>query len=154
LIRDRFADVRFVIAGDGELRPALEELVRARRLDGRFHFAGHVSDPAPLYALFDIVAFPSLWEGLPYALLESMAAGKPVVGTSVGGLGEVIEREHTGVVVPPHDAPALAEALGSMLANSSVRESLGTSSRAAVQKYSLEKMIRATEAVYAEVLPQ
>lgn len=101
--------IRFVVAGDGPLRQALE--ASAQDLGDRFSFLGYRGDMPDFISALDLYVLPSLWEGLPLALCEALAMGKPVLCTSVGGNPEVILDGENGFVVPPKDPPALAAAI-------------------------------------------
>jgi glycosyltransferase involved in cell wall biosynthesis len=107
-------DVTFVVAGDGELRGALEE--RARGLLGdRVVFTGWIQDLPTLYAAMDVVVSTSRNEGTPVALIEAGAAGKPVVATRVGGVPDVVRDGHTGDLVDAGDAEGVAVRVGRLL---------------------------------------
>lgn len=101
--------IRFVVAGDGPLRAELESA--AADLGERFIFIGYRGDMPDFIAALDLYVLPSLWEGLPLALCEALAMGRPVVCTSVGGNPEVILDGENGFVVPPRDPAALAAAI-------------------------------------------
>ncbi len=102
---------------------------------------------------FDIFVLSSDSEGLPIALLEAMACGLPAVVTGVGAMPEVVERGRSGIVVPPGDREALAQAIGTLGSDASPREALGAAARRRVQeRYSAETMARAYEALYRKVL--
>src|SRR5688572_11276944 len=100
-----------VLVGDGPLRAALEERARANGVADSVRFLGTRRDVPQVLAALDLVAHPSLEEGSANAILEALAAAKPVVATAVGGNVEAILHERTGLLVPPSDAPALARAL-------------------------------------------
>lgn len=102
-------NVRFAIAGDGPLRKELEE--QARPFGERVKFLGYRSDVPSFVSALDCYVLPSLWEGLPLALLEGLAIGVPLVATTVGGNPEVIVPGENGYLVPPKDEGALADAI-------------------------------------------
>ena len=106
-VLERHPDVRFVVAGDGELRGELEQL--AAPLGDRFEFLGERRDVPDLLASFEVFAFPSHFEGLCLAVIEAQAAGVPVVATPVGGIRETVVEGETGFLVPVGDPQALAE---------------------------------------------
>jgi glycosyltransferase involved in cell wall biosynthesis len=107
------------LAGDGSLRADLER--RAEALDGRVRFLGTRADVPDLLAAADLTVLTSDWEGLPLAVLESLAAGRPVVATDVGGVGEVLAAGG-GSVVPPGDPAATAAALNTLLFDRDARD--------------------------------
>jgi glycosyltransferase involved in cell wall biosynthesis len=152
LCRER-PDVTFRIAGDGSLRGALEARRDALGLTECVHFLGHVSDIPALLRESGVFAFPSLMEASPNAVIEAMAAGLAVVATDVGGIPEVVERERTGVLVPPGDPRALARELGSLVGDRERCERLGLAARAAIRaRFSFERMVEAFEALYVTEL--
>jgi glycosyltransferase involved in cell wall biosynthesis len=102
---------RFVVIGDGPLRVSLEEDAKNLGLGDRVRFMGYRGDVPRMLAGCDVYVQSSLWEGLPLALLEALASGKPIVATAVGGTTEVVEDGLNGLIVKPGDAPALADAI-------------------------------------------
>ena len=101
----------FVIAGHGTQRETLEQLVIQRALEDHIHFLGEIEDIAKLLSAVDIVCHPSLSEGVPNTLLESMAAGKAIVASDVGGITELIKDDETGYLFPVGSRDALTEQL-------------------------------------------
>jgi glycosyltransferase involved in cell wall biosynthesis len=101
----------------------------------------------------DVIVMPSLREGLPYVLLEALALARPVVGTPVGGIPEVVKHGETGFLVPPKDSESLAEAVIQILRNPKEAAKLGERGRELVSReFNVETMVRKTAAVYTEVL--
>jgi glycosyltransferase involved in cell wall biosynthesis len=146
-------DVQVVIAGDGPQRDALERQARALGVGGRVVFLGRRSDVPQLLACSDIVVLPSLNEGLPLAVLEAMAAGKPVVATIVGGTDELIADGQTGLLVPPRDPPALAAAVRSLAENPKLASAIAAAGRRHVeQSFSATAMLERVTTIYEELL--
>jgi glycosyltransferase involved in cell wall biosynthesis len=108
-------DAFFLIVGTGELEESLHHQVQEYGLNNRVIFTGARPDVEELLAVMDVFVNSSLWEGLPTVIMESMAAGVPVVATQVAGNLELIQPGETGLLVPAHDAPALAEAIIQLL---------------------------------------
>jgi glycosyltransferase involved in cell wall biosynthesis len=141
------------IAGEGPERPALEARALSLGVGDRVRLLGFRRDVPALLAACDVVALPSLFEGLPLALLEGMAAGKPVVATAIGGTDEAVVDGVTGLLVPPRDAEALAAALRRVLGDPPLAQRLGDAGRArAVAEFSIERMIERVMGVYDAVL--
>ena len=141
-----------VIVGDGELRHQLAKRAETLGITECCRFTGHREQTARLYAAFDVFVLPSLWEGLPYALLEAMAAACPIVTTGTGGMLDVIAPDETGILVPTHDAAALANAVHSLLTNRAEAEKLGHNARRQLaERFRLSDMVDQTAALY-EVL--
>jgi glycosyltransferase involved in cell wall biosynthesis len=144
---------RLLLAGDGPERPALEGTVRTLRLGPFVRFLGTLDDPWPLLAAADIFALPSLWEGMPNALLEAMAAGLPAVATAVGAVPEMVDDGREALVVPPGDAGALARALAELAAGPARRRAMGALARQRVEHaYRIEATVAQTERLYDELL--
>jgi glycosyltransferase involved in cell wall biosynthesis len=143
------------IAGEGPERATLERLARHRGIASQVRFLGQRDDVADLLAACDIFVLPSRHEGLGVAALEAMALARPVVASRVGGLGEAVLHQGTGLLVPPDDAPALQAALARLLREPALRERLGAAGPARVaQRYHAEAMVEAYERLYFEVLQE
>jgi len=146
-------NAHFILAGDGSQRAALER--QAAPLGERFQFLGLRHDIPSLMAAFDILVVPSLNEGMGRVLLEAGAAAVPVVASRVGGIPDVVDDGETGLLVPPKDAAALADALLELAAQPERRRLMGDTARAkVVPAYSLEEMVRQIEALYEELLDE
>lgn len=141
--------VRFLLIGDGELRQELESRVRQLGLNKHFFFLGFRDDVHELIQAIDIFTLPSLYEGLPNVILEAMAAGKPVVATPADGTRELIDPGRTGILVPPRDPAALADAIIRLIENGKLAASMGRHGLAKiVRDHSLESQVRAFEELY------
>lgn len=146
-------DARFVIAGEGELRPSLERLIRERRLEKHVFLAGFRPDVLSVHKAFDIFAMSSLTEGLGTSVLDAMACAKPVVATTAGGIPEAVVDAVTGLLVPPRDHGAMARALVTLLTDEGARQRMGAAGlRRVREEFSVEKMVQETLAVYDAVL--
>ncbi|MCI0456895.1 MAG: glycosyltransferase [Gemmataceae bacterium] len=141
--------VTFRIAGEGELRPRLEGLIQEHGLAGRFVLPGSVADVPAFLAGLDVAVLCSRSEGMSNALLEYMAAGRPIVATAVGGNAELIEPEQHGLLVPEGDQTRLAQAIDWLLRDPGWAARLGTAARRrAWERYGREAMVRRFEAFY------
>ena len=144
---------RVAIAGEGPLRPALLREAERLGIEGRVHLLGHVSDPRIAHAAFDLFALPSIWEGLPVALLEAMAMARPVVAARAVGVVETIDDGVEGLLVPPRDPAALGAALARLLRDRALAARLGEAGRTrVVERHSLEGVARSVDALYRDVL--
>ena len=144
---------RLLLAGDGPSRRSLETAVEALRLGHFVRFLGTLADPWPLLAAADIFALPSLWEGMPNALLEALAAGRPAVATAVGAVPEMVVDGREALVVPPGDTGALARALAELAASPARRREMGALARQRVEDaYRIEATVAQTERLYDELL--
>ncbi len=146
---------RFVIAGDGPLKEQLEQQAAELGLGKRVLFLGYRSDMPAVIAAFDIYVLPSLWEGLPLALLEALAAGRPIVATAVGGSPEVVDHGINGFVIPPRDSTAMAERLLTLISDPDLRRQMAQVNRARfAEQFSLAAMVERHQELYAEVCRQ
>jgi glycosyltransferase involved in cell wall biosynthesis len=146
---------RFVyrIAGDGSEKQRLFALADNLGLQRDIEFAGFVTDIPAFLASIDIFLMPSLYEGLGVAVLEAMAAARPVVASRVGGLTDSVVDGETGLLVPPGDSHALAEALAGLAERTDLIPSMGSKGRARVLEYfTMERMASGNEAYYYELL--
>lgn len=123
-----------LIAGEGECLPELQDLVGQLRIAGAVRFLGQRRDLDTLLPACDVFVLSSLSEGMSFAILEAMAAGLPVVATRVGGNGELVEEEASGLLVPVRDPLALARALGRLLFDSRERQQMANRARQIVEQ--------------------
>ncbi len=153
ILAGRFPDARFLVVGDGANRKELEEQACRCGLGQRTVFTGFRGDIPELLSEAAVSVLPSLSEGLSNSLLESMAAGVPVVAARVGGNPEVIEHGVTGLLVPPRDATALATATGRLLEDQDLAASFGEAGRRRVAElFSVERSVRETEHLYQRLV--
>ena len=149
----RARNARFLIIGDGGHRKELEQYAARLGLGERVLFTGFRTDVSDVLSALDISVLPSLSEGLSNSLLESMAAGLPVIATNVGGNPEALEDGVTGIIVPPGDAGALARGMTLLLEDPERAAEFGEAARRRVaQRFSIEQMVRETEALYLRLL--
>jgi len=148
----RCADARFLLVGDGEMRPALEAQARALGLSDRIVFAGYREDIPSVIAGMDLVVLPSINEGMGRVLVMAMALGKPIVATRVGGVAELLGDGEAGLLVPARDPIALAEAISTLLHDPARARNLGEAGRRRAPRYSAEAMLDALTKVYREVM--
>jgi glycosyltransferase involved in cell wall biosynthesis len=144
---------QLLIVGEGPSRQSLELLSRQLGLSSCTVFAGTRRDIPRVLPLLDLFVLPSLYEGFGIAILEAMAAGKPVVATRVGGIPEFVVHGQTGLLVEPGDATALAEAIRSLLQESERARGMGTRGRARVLAgFQMSAVVRRHEQVYEACL--
>ena len=143
---------RFVLAGQGPLRTELEQMAERLHLGDRFVFLGYRADMPRIISALDIYVLSSLWEGLPLALLEALAMGKPIVATRVGGNPEVVQDGVNGFIVEPRDVNGLARALLRTCQDDAFRNSVREVNRARFEnEFSLQAMVSAHEKLYEQV---
>jgi len=148
----RLPDVRFLVAGDGQERSALERKASALGVDNRLEFLGERDDVPALLKAADVFVLPSLYEGLPVSVLEAMAAGTPVVATAVGGTTEAVVDGESGILVPPRDPNALANAIRDLLSSGPLAQKIIAGGRARVRgMFSADAVARGVSQVYKDV---
>ncbi len=153
LVRAEIPDVRFIIVGEGELREEIEQRAVALDLNGTWKLVGQRDDYLRFMRGFDVFAFPSLWEGLPYAPIEAMAIGTPVVATAVIGNTDLIKHEETGLLVPSQDEKSMADAIVRMLRDAGLAKRLALGGRAFVEEsFSAGGPVDETFAAYRQAL--
>lgn len=141
------------LIGDGELRPAMEQLAQELGVADRVRFWGVRSDVADILNAADIFVLPSKWEGNPLSVMEAMATGLPVVATAVGGVPELVEEGVSGFLTPNEDADAFTNALQRLVDNAELRRRMGEAAlRHAREKFDIRHTVRAYEALYEEIL--
>ncbi len=146
--------VTFRVAGEGEARPALERQIRELGLEGRFLLPGAVADTPGFLAGLDVAVLCSHSEGMSNALLEYLAAGRPVVATAVGANVELVRDGVDGLLVPPGDSAALAAAIRRLLADPALAARFGAAAREkAARHHSLESRARRFEEFYRGLVP-
>lgn len=144
---------RFLIVGDGPERRNLEQAVQAANLSGRVTFAGEQQDMAPFFAQMDMLAMPSLMEGLPFALVEAMGTGMPAVVNAVGGMPEVVVDGQGGFVLESGDTAGFVTAIMRLVQDQSLRQSMGQRAHEHVRThYSIDTMAEQTLEVYRGLL--
>jgi glycosyltransferase involved in cell wall biosynthesis len=153
LVRRELPQVKVVVAGGGPLARTLEAELKVLKLEDSVSLLGERTDAPDLLAAADLFVLPSLWEGLPYVLVEAAALGKPIVAANIDGVREVIRNGVDGLLVKPRDPAALAASMLFLLKDSEFARRLGESARVAIPpKFSVERMIGETEALYLEIL--
>jgi len=138
-LRFQFPNIHLLVIG-GQLsserdafQSQLSQLIQQQNLDKYVTFTGFRSDIPELLGLVDVFTLPSYREGLPRSILEAMAMQLPIVATDIRGCREAVVDGQTGLIVPPQNSEKLAEALGKLLADASMRESFGKTGRQRVE---------------------
>ncbi len=145
----RIPNAVFAIAGDGHLRETLQNKAIQLGIDGSIHFLGTRSDIPELLSVADVFVLPSLWEGLPLALLEAMSAGLPVVATRVEGVESIIIEGKNGFLIPSKDVDALTAALIKILADENIRSRFGHQNKKLVEElFTIDRMCERYEELF------
>jgi len=146
LLRPAFPDAHFVIVGEGPLLGDLRTLVNDLHLGSRVHFAGVQCDMRAVYHSLELLVSTSATEGMPFALMEAMAAGLATVATQVGGVPEIVEVGTTGLLAAPGEPHRLAQAVAELMRDAARRTAMGAAAQRRVQdRFSLRDSIREME---------
>ncbi len=154
MLAEEGTPVKAAIIGDGPLRPELERFCEEHGLSGLVAFHGHLPHHEALFVLASakIFVLPSVREGLPLALVEAMALGKPVVATPVGAIPELVRDGWNGLLVRPGDAEGLASAIRRLLRDEGLLKLMGERARKSVERLSWTEICRRYEGIYYALL--
>ncbi len=141
-------EARFYLVGEGELDAPLKAQASALGLGDRFVFAGFQNDVAAAFSAFDVVVFPSLWEGTPLTAFEALAMGKPLVSTDADGLLDVLVDGRDALVVPKRDAAALAAAINRVIDEPALAAALAAGASATGARFDITAFVRKMERLY------
>lgn len=144
-------EARFVLAGDGELRPAVERLVRREGLEGKFHLLGWRRDIPAILRDIDVLVLTSRWEGLPRVFPEAMTTGRPIVACRVDGAPEAVHEGENGYLVEPGDVPAIARRMIELLGDRPLAARMGEAGRAAAAEWDIDDMVSRQEELYLDL---
>ena len=148
LVLDRRPEARFLLAGEGPLRPALEAQAARLGLGDRFVFVGFVKDVAATLSAFDLSVFPSLWEGTPLTAFEALASGKAIVSTDADGLTDILDEDKSAWIVPRRDAAALARRIVYAIEHPDERASMSARARESARDFDINAFVRKMERLY------
>jgi starch synthase (maltosyl-transferring) len=150
----RCSDWHLALAGQGPCKAWIfDQITRRPQLEGRIHCLGARDDVPGLLKVADVLVLSSLWEGMPNAVLEAMAASRPVVATCVEGLEDLVIPGQTGWLVPPSDPLALGAALLNAALSPELCRTYGREGRTRVEReFSLERVVRAYDRLWSGLL--
>jgi glycosyltransferase involved in cell wall biosynthesis len=144
-------DTRVVFIGKGELDVELRAEALNISANGKVSFLGWRSDIEEIMPVFDIFVLPSLNEGMGRVLVEAMAAGKPIVASNVGGIPDLVQHGHNGLLVPPGDEKALAAAILQLINDPEKAKLMGQRGRELCHQFSIDAMVQKLDALYTEL---
>ncbi|MFC4769472.1 glycosyltransferase [Effusibacillus consociatus] len=151
-LKDKYPNLHYVWVGGGEMYQQLKEEVRAAGLEERIHFLGVRQDVSELLPEFDLFVLPSIYEGFGLVVLEAQLAGLPVIASAVGGLLEVVDDGHDGLLVPPQNADALSQAIDEALSMPERSRQMALAGQEKVFRHgSLERLVQETTNVYKKL---
>ncbi|MBN1849088.1 MAG: glycosyltransferase family 4 protein [Deltaproteobacteria bacterium] len=152
-IKKNISNAKLIIVGEGYRQDSLKTMVHGYGLDDSVIFTGFLMDVSEIMAVFDVSVLPSFFEGMGRVLLESMAMGKPVVASRVGGIPELVEDYVNGLLTPPGDVIGLSKAIQEVLKNKDLAVQMGEEGRKKVtERFSAPMMVKDIEKVYLECL--
>jgi glycosyltransferase involved in cell wall biosynthesis len=141
-------DARFAWAGDGELRRATEVATQEAALGASVRFLGFLEDLESFWRSVDVFFLPSAFEAMGTVLLDAMARGIPIVATRIGGIPEIVRHDQEGLLAPPGDAAALADALVELRRNPELARRLGDAGRTRAREFDARRTAERTRALY------
>lgn len=150
VIRER-PDTHLIVVGDGQCRQSLERLTSELELDTNVHFMGIRDNVLGLLAESECSALSSDYEGMPLFILESLAAGTPIVATDVGAVGRLVRNHETGYVVPPREPKQLAEAIIKILDDPVTRDHMSITGKRLVAQYTIESVSKQFGELYIKI---
>jgi glycosyltransferase involved in cell wall biosynthesis len=145
-------EIKLKIIGDGSQRKNLEAMSERLGLKKRVEFLGTKDNQKEIYQEMDILAIPSLWEGLSITALEAMAAGVPIIASNVGGLREIVKNKKTGLLVEPRNPEALAEKIIWAAENYNLMRQMAEEAKKEVENFDIESKAKEYEKVYERLL--
>lgn len=154
-VKEEFKSIKLLIVGEGSLVEELKEKAKKNSIFDNIIFTGRRRDIPEILSGINIFVMPSIAEGLPNALLEAMAMGKPIVATEVGGIPEVIKNRFNGILVPPRDTRALATAMKELIGNAQVAAKMGQAARDLVQdNFTIKAIAQKWQSLYLSILKE
>lgn len=154
IVRRTFPRAHFMIAGDGQLRGAVEEEIRRRNLSGVVHLLGWREDVFDLMKSADVVVLTSLWEGLPLVIPQAHASGKPVVATSVDGSPEAVREGVDGYLCDPGDVESVADRIVRLFRDPERAARMGEAGLETARRFHRDTMVRKQEELYLRLLEE
>ncbi len=152
-IQENFPQLKFLLIGDGVLRKRIERTIEKFNLKESVILTGWRRDVPEVLSLIDVFVLTSLWEGLPIAVLEAMASGKPVVVTNTGGISEIVTHARNGFLVARGDVKAMKENIITLLKDKNLIYQIGERAKRSLNsEFSIENMIRRTQNLYNELI--
>lgn len=146
-------NIKFLIVGDGELKPAMIALAKTLKIEKYIVFVDFRSDIPDILNAVDIFCLPSLWEGLPIALLEAMSMQKAIIASSIDGITDLIEHGVNGLLVEPNNIKQLSDSIAKLKNDEGLRQTLGLAAEHTVkEKFNIVSMTRKIEEVYQELM--
>jgi glycosyltransferase involved in cell wall biosynthesis len=152
-LKHKFPDIKVLIVGDGPLMDELKSYTSSSGLSNNVIFTGFRRDIPALLSIMDIFVFPSLWEGLPNALIEAMASGKAIIASNLPQIKEVLDSDGLGILVPPKDSDSISQSINFLLKNEKIVKKMGNSAKnMACTRFNIENTVKIYEKMFEKIL--
>lgn len=145
-------DIKFVLVGEGRLYEQSRKLARELNLEGSIHFAGEQLNLEDYYSVFDVFVFPTLWEGMPYVLLEAMACRLPIVCSDISSLSEIVEDGYSALFINPLSETELKDKILKLYNDRELSDRISSNAYEKVKYYSEYFTVKKIEEIYTEVM--
>jgi len=152
-LKHKFPDIKVLIVGDGPLMDELKSYTSSSGLSNNVIFTGFRRDIPALLSIMDIFVFPSLWEGLPNALIEAMASGKAIIASNLPQIKEVLDSDGLGILVPPKDSDSISQSINFLLKNEKIVKKMGNLAKnMACTRFNIENTVKIYEKMFEKIL--
>ena len=152
-LKHKFPDIKVLIVGDGPLMDELKSYTSSSGLSNNVIFTGFRRDIPALLSIMDIFVFPSLWEGLPNALIEAMASGKAIIASNLPQIKEVLVSDGLGILVPPKDSDSISQSINFLLKNEKIVKKMGNLAKnMACTRFNIENTVKIYEKMFEKIL--
>lgn len=148
----KYPQMRFVFVGDGHTLKSMKQLAKDSNLENYIVFTGEVADAADYYPLFDVFVLPSMWDGMPYALLEAMASRLPIICSKLGNNLEIIKNNYSAMTADPNEMDDLFQKISVLYQNKELREKIAQNAMIESTQYDETETVKKYEEVYNGVL--
>ena len=152
VLMEKYPHLKIVFVGDGKLLDNAKQLVKQTKLENSVIFTGAQTDILKYYTLFDIFVFPTLWEGMPYVMLEALASGLPLICSDLPNLREIINKTESALFINPRSVDTLVDSIEKLMCDEELRGRMSQNARKLSSDFDEDKMIKKIENVYMEVL--
>ncbi|MBL8017481.1 MAG: glycosyltransferase, partial [Ignavibacteria bacterium] len=148
----KFPNMKFVFVGDGKYLHQMRDLARESNIENNIIFAGEQKNLPDFYSIFDIFLFPTLWEGMPFVLLEAMASRLPIICSAIPNLLEVIKPNYSALTIDPLDMDDLFQKVSSLYQDANMRDKIAQNAMIESTQYDESEIIPRIAAIYEEVI--
>ncbi|RMF93710.1 MAG: glycosyltransferase family 1 protein [Candidatus Schekmanbacteria bacterium] len=151
-ISDEIPEARFIVAGDGDMRNAIEEEIKKLSLEKKFTLLGWTENTSALLCAIDVLLHTALWEGLPRVLVEAAASGVPIVATNIDGNCEIVKDGTNGFLVSPRDYEDMAKKVCRILKDKELHKRLSQNQNSIDKTFHIDEMVKMQEELYLSIM--